>query len=157
MCEVSIHKVEKPQSLCINEVRGEAKGLYTQEDVKKTVEVNVGVDCHGIQRNKFNENNVAVQKLELGQGHDPGVGSAPFVNSIVSSLDTQEGNIVQNNGCAKPENVYASQKIHKDSETSEEKEVSENNAYLTNTNVQNILLFQTDSSPSGNAVSVYDS
>ena len=60
-----------------------------QEDVKKTEKVKLKVDCHGIQRNEYNENNVAVQKVELGQGCDPGVSSAPFVNSVLSVLDTK--------------------------------------------------------------------
>ena len=83
-----------------------------QEDVKKTVKVNAELNCHGIQRNEFNENHVAVQKVELGQGRDPGVRSAPFVNSGVSVLDTQEGNVVQSKEYASPGDVNASQKIH---------------------------------------------
>ena len=35
-CVGSAHKAEKPQSLCINENRGESNCSYTQEDVKKT-------------------------------------------------------------------------------------------------------------------------
>ena len=52
--------------------------------------------------------------------------------------------------------MYASQKIFKDSEISNEKEVSENIAYLKDAKVQNVFLFQTDSSPSGHAIEVYD-
>ena len=48
------------------------------------------------------------------------------------------------------------QKIHKGSEISKEKEVSGNLAYLQNASMQNVLLFQTDSSPSGNVINIYD-
>ena len=53
--------------------------------------------------------------------------------------------------------MYASQNILKDSEISKEKEVSVNIAYLGNGNVQNVLFFQTDPSPSVNTVKVYES
>ena len=106
--------------------------MYTQEDVKDPVKVNVEINCHGIQHNESNENNVAVQKLELGQGRDPGVMSAPFVNSGVSVLDTQGGNVVQSNENANPEDGYNSKKILEGSEFSKDKEVSENIACLEN-------------------------
>ena len=60
-CVGSVHKAEAPQILCIDKSRGETIEPYTQEDVKKTVKVNVKSNCHGIQRNEFNENNVSVQ------------------------------------------------------------------------------------------------
>ena len=105
MCVGLVHKAKTPQILCLNERRGEAKGSYTQEDVKDPVKVNAKVNCHGIQHNVFNENNVAVQKIGTWSRMDPGVRSAPFVNSVISVPDTQEGNVVQSNEYANSEDA----------------------------------------------------
>ena len=151
-----VHKAETPEILCINKSRGESKDSYTQEDVKKTVKVNAELNCHGIQRNEINENNVAVQKLELGQGRDPGVRSTPFVKSGERVRSKNFENVISDNFYAKPEDVYAYHKIPEYSGIAEEQKVSENVTYVENAIVEKVLLFVIDSSPSGNVINVYD-
>ena len=101
--------------------------------------------------------NVSNVKLELGQGHDLGVTVVPFVKILGGVRVTQDGNAGGKGFYASSESGEVHQKILEEPEIFEEKEVSDKIAYLENASMQNVLLFQTDLSPSGNAVAVYDS
>ena len=129
---------------------------YTQENESKGVNI-ISSDpaqvFHGYEANKYN---VASLELELGQGRDPGVRSAPFVKQGEGVRPNQVGNVITDKLHAKSEDVYAYQKIPECSETAKAQKVSENIAYKGNYSVEKVLLFETDSSPSGHAVKVYD-
>ena len=129
---------------------------YTQENESKGVNI-ISSDpaqvFHGYEANKYN---VASLKLELGQGHDPGVRSSPFVKQVEGVRRNQDGNVVTDKCYAKLGNGYAYQKIPEDSEMSKDQKVSENVTCVENAIVEKVLLFETDSSPSGHAVKVFD-
>ena len=84
---------------------------YTQENESKGVNI-ISSDpaqvFHSYEAKKYN---VASLNLELGQGRDPGVRSAPLVNQGEGVLAKQVGNVVSDNFHAKSEEVYAYQKI----------------------------------------------
>ena len=127
-----------PIILCINKSRGQTIYSYMQKDEKTPVKLNVEPNRHGIQRTEFNENNVSVQKLKLGQGRDPGVRSTPFVKQGEGVRSKQFGNVTSDNFYAKSEDVYAYQKNRKKSETAEEQKVSENVTYVENASVEKV-------------------
>ena len=129
---------------------------YTQENESKGVNI-ISSDpaqvFHGYEANKYN---VASIELELGQGRDPGVRSSPFVKQCEGVRPSQVENVISDNLHAKSEDVYAYQKIPECSETAKGQKVSENVTCVENAIVEKVLLFETDSSPSGHAVKVYD-
>ena len=129
---------------------------YTQENESKGVNI-ISSDpaqfFHGYEANKYN---VANLELELGQGRDPGVRSSPFVKQCEGVRRNQVGNVITDKLHAKSEDVYAYQKIPEYSEIAKDQKVSENVTCVENAIVEKVLLFETDSSPSGHAVKVYD-
>ena len=129
---------------------------YTQENESKGVNIISSDPAHVFHGYEAKKYNVASLNLELGQGRDPGVRSAPFVSQGEGVLSKQVGNVVSDNGYAKPDNVYAYQKIPGGSEIAKEQKVSENVTCVENAIVEKVLSFETDSSPSGHAVKVYD-
>ena len=129
---------------------------YTQENESKGVNI-ISSDpaqvFHGYEANKYN---VASLNLELGQGRDPRVRSAPFVNQGEGVRSVQVENVISDTFYAKSEGVYADHKVPEYSEITGNQKVSENINYGENAIVEKVLLFETDSSPSGHAVKVYD-
>ena len=123
--------------------------MYTQEKESKGVNI-ISSDqsqvSHGYEANQYN---VASLKLELGQGRDPDVRSAPFVKQCEGVRPKQVENVIPDNFYAKAEDVYAYQKIPEYSEIAKDQKVSENVTCVENASVEKVLLFET-------AVKVYD-
>ena len=102
-----------------------------------------------------NVNNVTIVKLELGQGRDPGVsGSSPFVNGMDSVLVTHDENVDAELYYDSSGSGSIPQKILKDPVVLDNKKVGVNVNYSRNAIVEKVLLFKTDSSPSGNSRSI---
>ena len=153
LCIESIcNEIDVAQNPCLDRSTGGKDSSYTQENQCIVVGIKSNKELHGIHGYEGKENNVS--KVELGQGCDPGVRSAPFVNSEEGVCFTHVRNVVAiyaNAGC---KSTY--QRISKDSGVTANQMVRNNIAYLENARIENCFLFETDSSPSGDTVKVYD-
>ena len=73
------NQTEEPLKPCLDRNFGVKPNSYTQENESKGVNIISSDPAQAFDGYEAKKYNVASLELELGQGHDPGVRSSPFV------------------------------------------------------------------------------